>query len=290
MEKPVQRKVTEIYRFPGPSSIPTKYQTVVINNTEKKGFSSQTKRFTANTAVRAGRRPQRGVPGPNTYNLQSSLLRKNDFSRGVSRTFHQPIAVKVVEPLQKTPAPNQYNVCYTGVQVNSVVSAQSAFLSKTRRNSNFAGSEKGPSPCHYNVKETVTQKVPKVPVSCFKSTSARIQPLADRQVPGPGAYSPYQGPETVHRTIFPRRSYLGIAAPPVPLPKEPPPPGPGHYDIVDYAGPSKHPMAGAAFLSGTSRWRQETRAHSGLGPGSYEPDVLTKQSFLHNHDNIWIPA
>uniref|UniRef100_A0A4W4H910 O(6)-methylguanine-induced apoptosis 2 n=1 Tax=Electrophorus electricus TaxID=8005 RepID=A0A4W4H910_ELEEL len=301
--------------FPGPSSIPTKYQTVVINNAERKGFNSQSKRFTENInenpgpgsylspsfsmkgtgglaskALRAGRRPQRGIPGPDAYNLQSSLLRKNDFGRGLSRTFRPPIAIKAVASLQKTPAPNQYNVSYAAVQADSVVSAKAAFVSKTRRNVIFAGSEKGPSPCHYSVKDTATQTGPKVLVSCFKSNSARIQPLADRQVPGPGAYSPYQAPEPVQRTILPRRHYLGISAPAMPLPKEPPAPGPGHYDVVDYAGPPKSLMASAAFVSGTSRWRQETRAHSGLGPGSYEPDVLTKQSFLHNHAKIWIPA
>ncbi|XP_072529635.1 O(6)-methylguanine-induced apoptosis 2 [Salminus brasiliensis] len=309
----------------GPSSsIPTKFQTVVLQNMERKGFTSQTKRFVhrlnenpgpgsylSHTSVdacspsfskkgtggfpskvfRVGRNPPRWSPAPNAYNLQTSLLRQHDFSRGLSRTFHPPIAVKAAEsPLGKTPAPNQYNVSYEGIEANTVVSAKSSFLSKTRRSAFFTPSLRGPSPCHYSVKDAVIQKTPKVPFSCFKSTSARIQPLVSSEAPGPGAYSPYQSPEPVRRTILPRRHYLGLSAPALIPPKDPPLPGPGHYDIVNYEGLPKHLMASAAFVSGISRWTQETKGQGVPGPGSYEPDVLTKHSFLYNHAKTWIPA
>ncbi|XP_036432725.1 O(6)-methylguanine-induced apoptosis 2 isoform X2 [Colossoma macropomum] len=181
-------------------------------------------------------------------------------------------------------------VTYSGVEVNSIVSAKSSFLSKSRRNAVFTPVLRGPSPCHYSVKDAVIQKTPKVPFSCFKSTSARIQPLVSSEVPGPGAYSPYQSPEPVRRTILPRRHYLGISAPALIPPKDPPLPGPGQYNIVNYDGPPKHLMASAAFVSGTSRWTQETRGQGVPGPGSYEPNVPTKHSFLYNHAHTWIPA
>ncbi|XP_049328964.1 O(6)-methylguanine-induced apoptosis 2-like [Astyanax mexicanus] len=306
------------------SSIPTRYQTVIIRNTERKGFTSQTKRFTyranenpgpgsylSHTSAdscspsyskkgtagfpsktrRVGRNPRRWSPAPNAYNLQSSLLRQHDFSMGFSRTFHPPITQKSEEnPAEKTPAPNQYNVSYSGVQVNSVISANSSFLSKTRRSAFITPSLKGPSPCHYSVKDAVVQKTPKVPFSCFKSTSARIQPLISSEAPGPGAYSPFQNPEPVQRTILPRRHYLGISAPALIPPKDPPLPGPGQYDIANYEGAPKHLMASAAFVSGTSRWTQEIRGQGVPGPGSYEPDFLSKRSFLYNHAKSWIPA
>ncbi|KAK3558864.1 hypothetical protein QTP86_031990, partial [Hemibagrus guttatus] len=278
------------------SSIPSKYQTVIISNVERKGFSSQAKRFThyslnenpgpgsylshtsadscspsfskkgtggfVSKALRVSRKPQiPSSPAPNTYNLQSSLLRQHDFNRDVSRTFHLPIAIQSANTRQKSPAPNQYKVCYSGVEVNSVVSAQAAFLSKTKRSDVYPPAARGPSPCHYNVKDTVIQKTPIVPLSCFKSTSARIQTLVWSEGPGPGSYSPYNTPEPVKRTIIPRRHYLGLSAPPLIPPKDPPLPGPGQYEIVNYTGPHKHLMASAAFKSSTCREPHHTRGH-----------------------------
>ncbi|XP_060767437.1 O(6)-methylguanine-induced apoptosis 2 isoform X2 [Neoarius graeffei] len=287
----VLRGDTGCFKFPSSSSIPTKYQTVIISNVERKGFSSQAKRFTHFTALRVSRKPQRGPPAPNTYNLQRSLLRQHDFNRDFSRIFHRPIIVQTPSTPQKSPAPNQYNVCYSGVEVNSVVSAQCAFLSKTGRSGVCPPAPTGPSPCHYSVKDAAIQKTPTVPSSCFKSTSARIQTLVKSEGPGPGSYSPYKTPEPVKRTILPRRHYLGLSAPPLIPPKPPPLPGPGQYDIVNHTtGPPKHLMASTAFVSGTRRETHHTRGHGVPGPGSYEPDVPTKRSFLYNHANMWIPA
>lgn len=55
--------------------------------------------------------PQRGIPGPNAYNIQSSFINKHDFNTGVSRVFRLPVAVQLNGPKYKTPAPNQYDVC-----------------------------------------------------------------------------------------------------------------------------------------------------------------------------------
>ncbi|XP_051526986.1 O(6)-methylguanine-induced apoptosis 2 [Myxocyprinus asiaticus] len=305
------------------SSIPTKFKTVVISNEEKKGFSSQSKRFqehlnenpgpgsyishisaesgspsfskrgTGSFASKAGRVPQnfqRGNPGPDSYNLQTSLLQKHNFNRGESRTFRLPIAVKRETPKNKNPAPNQYDVSYAGVDRSSTVSAQCVFLSKTTRTASFSNKFKGPSPCHYKVSEVLVQKAPQVPFSCFKSTTARIQAQMKNEIPGPGTYSPYETPEPVKRTILPRRHYLGLSAPPLIPAKAPPFPGPGHYDIVNYNGPVKHLVSSAAFLSGTSRCIQDTKGQEIPGPGFYEPTTLSKTSFLYNPARNWIPA
>lgn len=305
------------------SSIPTKYQTIIISNEEKKGFSSQSKRFqdhlnenpgpgsyishapaegyspsfskrgTGSFASKAGRVPrsfQRLSPGPDAYNLQTSLFYKHDFNRGESRMFRLPVAVKTEKPKNENPAPNLYDVSYSAVDKKSTVSAQSAFRSKTRRSASVSDSFKGPSPCHYNVSDVLLQKTPQVPYSCFKSTTSRIQPPVRNNIPGPGTYSPYQPPEPVKRTILPRRHYLGLSAPPLIPTKDPPYPGPGHYDIVNYNCPVKHLVSSAAFLSGTSRWIQDVKGQDIPGPGFYEPMVLSKTSFLYNPAKMWLPA
>ncbi|TSR63298.1 O(6)-methylguanine-induced apoptosis 2 [Bagarius yarrelli] len=66
------------------------------------GFASKT--------FRVNCKSQRESPAPNTYNLQSSLLRQHDFNRRVSRAFHPPIAPHTADTPRKSPAPNHYNV------------------------------------------------------------------------------------------------------------------------------------------------------------------------------------
>ncbi|KTG38955.1 hypothetical protein cypCar_00013985 [Cyprinus carpio] len=80
------------------SSISTKYQTIIISKEEKKGFSSQSKRFQDHLAGHVARSFQRLSPGPDAYNLQTSLLHKHEFNRGESRMFRLPVAVKREEP------------------------------------------------------------------------------------------------------------------------------------------------------------------------------------------------
>ena len=67
-----------------------------------------------------------------------------------------------------------------------------------------------------------------------------------------------------------RKHYLCISAPAMPLPQTPPLPGPGSYEMVDYEGPTKHYMSGAAFVSTTSRWTGPAIAGAGEMPGPGE--------------------
>ncbi|XP_041812002.1 O(6)-methylguanine-induced apoptosis 2 [Chelmon rostratus] len=306
------------------SSIPTKYQRVVITNQEKKGFSCQAQRFpsrvcsnenpgpgsygcisnaevrspsfskkgttgfVASKAARATRNPQRGTPGPNAYNLQSCLINKYDFNIGVSRVFRLPVAVQLDGPKHNTPAPNQFDVCCGGRQRFSSVVGTSAFLSKTGRDS-FYPNKNVPSPCHYEVNDNVIQHGSMAVLSPFKSKTQRIPAPVDYGVPGPGAYSPHQTPAPVKRTILPRGYYLAISAPPLMVPKDPPLPGPGQYDIGNYNRSSKHPIPTAAFASRTERIPRNAQADMRPGPGFYDPQILSKRSFFYNESRVWIP-
>ncbi|XP_044144039.1 O(6)-methylguanine-induced apoptosis 2 [Bufo gargarizans] len=308
-----------------PSSIPTKYQTVYIAESEKKGFNSGSLRFSCslsqnenpgpgsynvgkgpnadnvslsskgtggfpsrvsrNSRVRAAR-----SPAPNSYYVQGSLLSKKDFNKSNSSMFHQPVALKVEDTKQKTPAPNQYDVSLHFCHPNNNVSAHAAFVSGTKRDSIQLKTLKGPSPCHYTINDSLVKESPKVLVSCFKSKTARDGMNMTSDFPGPTSYDPYGSPGTIKKTVFPKKHYLCFSAPAVPMPKTPIAPGPGHYNLVDYEGPLKHYFSTAAFVSNTSRWTGDVSGADGPGPGAYRPEVPGKQSFLYNSDKKWIPA
>ncbi|KAK9526582.1 hypothetical protein VZT92_015271 [Zoarces viviparus] len=304
--------------------IPTKYQCVVISNEEKKGFSSQTRRFpsqvclsespgpgsyglmsnpevkspsfsrkgttgfVASKTARASSDPQIGFPGPNAYNLQNSFIKKNDFSIGFSRVFRLPVAVQLDGPKHETPAPNQYDVICDRRKSFTSVAGTSPFLSKTGRDTIYRN-KSVPSPCHYEVSGHFIQNSSKAVSSPFKSKTQRFPPLSDHRVPGSGACSPHQTPAPVVRATLPRRFYLAISAPAKIMPKDPPWPGPGHYDIGDFNGLSKHPMPTAAFASRSERMPQNLRANMAPAPGSYDPQIPQKQSYFYNNSRVWLP-
>ncbi|XP_049891017.1 O(6)-methylguanine-induced apoptosis 2 [Epinephelus moara] len=306
------------------SSIPTKYQTVVIPNEEKKGFLSQARRFPSQVclnenpgpgsygrissaevqspsfskkgttgfvpskATRASLNPLRGTPGPNAYNLQSSLINNDDFNTGVSRVFRLPVAVQLDEPKHKTPAPNQYDVSCGSKKSFSSVAGTAAFLSETGRDSIYPN-KNGPSPCHYEVNDHLIQHSSKAVLSPFKSKTQRRPFSVDNRAPCPGAYNPHQTPAPVRRTILPRGYYLAIAAPPLIVPKDPPLPGPAHYNITDVNSSAKHPMPTAAFASKTERILENSQAGVRPGPGFYNPRNLSKQSFFYSDSRVWLP-
>lgn len=151
---------------------------------------------------------------------------------------------------------------------------------------------------HYEVNDNSIHKGPKVAVSPFKSKTPRIPAPLENRFPGPGAYSPHQTPAPVKRTILPwanlqyslangfesnylispkclrplnclsrRGHYLAISAPALIVPKDPPSPGPGQYDILKRYSSSKHPTCTAAFASRTERILQDPRESLGPGPG-----------------------
>ncbi|CAG5118980.1 unnamed protein product [Candidula unifasciata] len=306
------------------ASIPTKYQTVVTDNTDKKGFLSQAKRFkddssltespspgtynrlgagnstspsfskkgTGSFASRSKRQlrySDSSAPGPGIYALPSLLSTRKDFNRcRVERLFQLPIA-KASRKTIGVPAPNAYEVLtYKGGKSNNVT-ANAAFKSRSKRDLAEVSDQKGnPAPGQYEVNDTLLRDSVKVPFSSFKSMSKRqMQPDSDA-TPGPGAYSPNAPIDYPSKLIFPKRHYLCISAPAVALPATPPSPGPGAYEIRGFEGAPKHYMSSAAFVSTTSRWTVPHAEVDLPGPSHYRPSRVGKQSFLYNSARKWI--
>ncbi|XP_073471583.1 O(6)-methylguanine-induced apoptosis 2 isoform X2 [Aquarana catesbeiana] len=248
-----------------PSSIPTKHQTVFIAESEKKGFNSRSLRFSYNLN-------QNENPGPGSYNI-SNGPDINNVSLSAKGTGGFPSKASI-------------NCCLP----KNNVSAQAAFVSRTKREAVQLNPLKVPSPCHYTVNDSLTKESPKVLVSCFKSKTTRDILNVALNNPGPASYDPFGCPEIGKKTIFPRKHYLCFSAPAVPVPKTTNVPGPGYYELVDYEGPPKQYISSSAFVSNTSRWAGDASGADVPGPGSYNPDHLGKQSFLFNNNQKWIPA
>jgi len=180
------------------ASIPSKYQTIVISNEERKGFSSGTKRF-SDLSLTEG-------PGPGNYSIAKSLSHESHvshskkglggFASKVSRfpqpwneehtvgpgqyesngfasqkdfnkanctsNFHKPIAVKNEKMQYQTPAPNQYNISQkqTGKTTReNNVAACAAFSSKTKRDFLSRLPQRVvPAPGQYNIPDPWTNE------------------------------------------------------------------------------------------------------------------------------------
>ncbi|XP_069077407.1 O(6)-methylguanine-induced apoptosis 2 [Pleurodeles waltl] len=306
-------------------SIPTKFQTICIPHFERKGFNSQAQRFqydanqnenpgpgfynvthksaeitsTSLSKKGTGYFPSKvsricrsriaSTPAANAYCIPQRLMTRNDFSKGYSSMFRRPLAQKVEDSRKQTPAPNQYDASLTCCIPNNTVSARSAFLSKTRRELLPLQPLKGPSPCHYTINDSLVKESPKVIKSSFKSKTLRDSWAGQSANPGPASYHPYDSPEPVQKIIYPRKHYLCISAPALPVPEPPPPPAPGQYEIVDFEGPAKQCISSAVFLSNTSRWTEDISGKGIPGPDAYYPQKTGKQSFHYNSSDKWIP-
>ena len=254
-----------------PASIPSKYQTMIMDNSDEKGFLSKARRFTheevnenpgpgtyigIGSMVRSsasfskrgsGMMPSRDKriskwyavnhsPGPASYSLQDGALSSRcDFNRSMTSVFHSPIALRS-QPKDTGPAPNQYDVlrgvAHSSAFGSNCTSAGSAFKSKSKREiMDLREAIARPSPVQYNVNDCLLRQSVKIPVSSFRSSTGRSFPPKPPCGPGPGRYRPHEAPEPVVKNAFPRRHYLCLSAPAVPPPATPPIPGPGSYDI-----------------------------------------------------------
>ncbi|XP_015280338.1 PREDICTED: O(6)-methylguanine-induced apoptosis 2 [Gekko japonicus] len=304
------------------STIPLKFQTSVISNTERKGFNSQSKRFLfipngnpgpgcynvthqstllnsvsqsrkgtcsfPSLDVRVARHRVPSYPAANAYSLPPTLQSKQDFSLGYSSMFQQPIARKI--PKAATPAPNQYNVSLDASKRSQNVGAKSVFSSKTRRELPVNIKDRVPSPCHYQINDSFIRQSPAVLMSCFKSRTTR-ETKTETLSPGPAAYQHTGSPIPVRRKVLGVRKHtLNFSAPPAPRSNPPPSPGPGQYEIVDFEGPSKHYISSAVFVSNTDRCFRDKFHQEIPGPGTYDLPVPQKQSFIYNTNNKWVPV
>ncbi|CAF0834175.1 unnamed protein product [Brachionus calyciflorus] len=304
-------------------TIPSKFFTVITDNSDNKGFHRTSKRFQYNFSDTPGpgsyvsqddasqklKKPsdsKKGyggfassssrdelkfnpliTPGAGSYELSTTNNRK-DFSNSNSSSFHRPIAQKL-EKSGSLPAPNAYDLTnLTKFKFkNNNVHADSAFRSQTKRE--FIQIDKNvPGPNVYNVNDNLKHDNPKVIMSSFKSSTNRRSFTPHNNNPGPGDYNPNEAnTENVNRQLFPRRHYLAISAPAVPMPTELPQPGPGAYNVRDFKEPEKKYMSSAVFVSSTSRYGAQIQNFI-PGPANYSPEKLTKQSFLYNLDRKWV--
>lgn len=85
--------------------------------------------------------------------------------------------------------------------------------------------------------------------------------------------------------VFSRKHYLCISAPAIPLPPQPPTPGPGQYDLVDYMGPGKEYSSSSVFKSTTNRWTFK-KSNNGPGPGLNLDLLFIKYSFTLNTEGF----
>nr|XP_013808782.1 PREDICTED: O(6)-methylguanine-induced apoptosis 2 [Apteryx mantelli mantelli] len=283
------------------SSGPYKYHTKVVLNSEKKGFNSQSKRFQYNRNETPGpgfynvtrqsaesnstSLSQKGTgyfpslvaciacskianyPAANAYRIPSCFQSKQDFSTGNSSMFQQPIARKIEKiPM---PAPGQYHTSMDFCKQSNNVSAHGVFVSKTTRGLNLEKIGKWRSPCHYNINDSPIKLSPKSITSCFKSKASRLTNM-DRFITEPTTSQPHKPTKEAKKTPFRQKFCLTFSAPAIPPCKDPPPPGPGQYDLVDYKGSPKQDCSSAVFVSNTGR-RTGRGAQEGFpGPGKNE--------------------
>ncbi|XP_052075026.1 O(6)-methylguanine-induced apoptosis 2-like [Mytilus californianus] len=306
------------------SSIPSRYQTIVTDNADKRGFLGQAKRFRFDEAMTDAPGPgnyvrhetmdnnstsfskkgtggfasktKRGVkyfitaaPGPGVYGLPSMLVTRKDFNKAEnSSNFHKPIA-KVSDKVEKKPSPNTYDVLNSKYGKSNNVTAGAAFKSQSKRDViNVNAAANNPAPGHYDVNDALLHQNVKVPLSSFKSKSKRQMAPSPAAVPGPGAYKPNEPIDPAKKQLFPRKHYLCISAPAMPLPDTPPQPGPGSYETVNYEGQPKHYMSSSAFVSTTSRWTGTAKEGELPGPAHYRPINMGRQSFIYNAASKWI--
>lgn len=76
---------------------------------------------------------------------------------------------------------------------------------------------------------------------------------------------------------------MTLSAPPLVVPKDPPSPGPGQYNLWMYDSVSKHSMIpSAAFASKTERTSQNQQAEETPGPGEQRGNTVTDCTGLHD--------
>ncbi|KAK3793750.1 hypothetical protein RRG08_043398 [Elysia crispata] len=306
------------------ASIPTKFQTVITDNGDNKGFLAKSRRFKedafmteapppgcygnipkvdkispsfskkgtgsfASKSKRHFRYANTSGPGPGIYGLPSLLTTRKDFNRcQVERLFQLPIAQRT-EKTDGVPAPNSYEVLtYKKGKANNVT-ANAAFKSKSKRElMDLSEAIQNPAPGQYEVKDNQLHDSVKIPFSSFKSTSKRQMQAEAAPFPGPGTYDPEIPVDHPPKLIFPRKHYLCISAPAMPLPATPPAPGPGAYDVRNFEDDPKHYMSSSAFVSTTGRWQGQAMNTDFPGPSHYRPVNVGKQSFIFNSNRRWI--
>lgn len=202
------------------STIPTKYQTVVISNSEQKGFNSQSKRFNYENHLTEGPGPGNYVghneaekhsssfskkgtggfasksrrikkdyiennPGVGSYKLPSALKSRDDFSVAHSSSFRKPI-VSGAREKNSIPGPNVYKTTPAAKWTNKTnnVAGDAAFKSNSKRELATIKDSEKLSPAQYEVKDSLQRQSIKIPFSSFKSRTKRQMAPTPPKIPG----------------------------------------------------------------------------------------------------------
>jgi len=166
-------------------SIPSRYQTFILDNSDRKGFNSGTRRF-QNIDIT-------DTPGPGHYNQTTQIVPKS-FNAGrrkkkaAEKSYSEIVARNTGSGLTnrfQTPGPNNYNVSKPmSMRKDHHRANSSSFQSVRRYGKNFCT----PAPNAYQPKNLETQATIS---SCFKSTSKRaedVQNKPNQRVPSPTHY------------------------------------------------------------------------------------------------------
>ena len=123
-----------------------------------------------------------------------------------------------------------------------------------------------PGPAKYNPSDHLTYPTPCFQQANFLSKTQRHVGTSREDRPGPADYSLYQD-SSEPRQYNRQKHYLCISAPAIPLPSLPPPPGPGHYEVVQCER-EKQLVSGAVFKSTSSRCKGLSSHLDQPGPGN----------------------
>ncbi|XP_010080598.1 PREDICTED: O(6)-methylguanine-induced apoptosis 2, partial [Pterocles gutturalis] len=281
---------------PGPGLYNVIHQSPEINSTS---LSTKGTGYFPSLVPRTAFRKMSNYPAPNAYKIPSCFQSKQDFSQGNSSMFQQPIARKMEK--MPTPAPNQYYTSLDFCKQSNNISGQAVFLSKTTRGFHFKKFGKWPSPY---INDSLTKTSPRVITSFFKSKTSHLT-VMDRFTPEPAIYQPRKPTTAAKKNPFSdiawpkikidnkfltveknenlRKAVAALtqqvylyyisqqlylmtgASPPC---KDPPSPGPGQYELVDYKGSPKQDCSSAVFISNTGRWPVRRSQEGFPGPDS----------------------
>lgn len=192
-------------------SIPSRYQTFIVDNSDRKGFNSGTRRF-QNVDIT-------DTPGPGHYKQDSKVVPKSFNVGKRRRKGHTKSYTEIVTQNTKsgvtarfqTPGPNNYNVSkpmsmrkdhhransssfqsvrrygkqfstpapnsYQPRNLESQAQISSCFKSTSKRAEDVQNkpNQRVPSPTHYLLRDKVTKSNDRAPRSCFVSTTNRAE-------------------------------------------------------------------------------------------------------------------
>ncbi|OAF70615.1 hypothetical protein A3Q56_01660 [Intoshia linei] len=270
------------------STIPTKYQTYFIENSDKYGFLSKSKRFSDEKVYKTEINVKTKIVPviANTSEIEIDQAVKKENGCNNTAAFKLPIATNKRKDKHFTPSPSKYHVNKLGENDLMKKLKSSFFSSKTIRNSlNYGNNFTKISPCYYNINDTVDRNKF---LSCFNSSTKRIVFKSIYNNPAPNYYYPNKK-MALQKLKYPfiKQHYLCLSAPAMPLDEEPTIPGPGAYETKE-SFPKKGCKKSWQFMMPSHCSRIKNTKQIDPGPDYYRPIFAEKQSFIFNSESRWI--